>query len=334
MGGKTPEYEISLISGIEVVRNLNKNKYLILPVVISRDGKKWYKVQTKELLKLQNLLEFHEGKKDILTTINERKSFYLDDLIKKRIDVVFIAMHGPFREDGSIQGLLQTLGIKYTGPGVLASAIGMDKVVFKQIMRQHSIKVPRNVVVRSEKKFINLKREVGGYPYIVKPRDQGSSVGVSLAFNKKDLVVGLKNAIKYSSEVIIKEYIKGVELTCGVLGNDKPEALPLVEIRPKKANFFDFESKYLEKGSEEIVPAEISKSITKRIQSIALEVYKAINSSGFSRVDFLLRKDKVPFVLEINTIPGLTPMSLMPKAAKAAGYSYKKLLDKIISFAN
>ena len=150
---------------------------------------------------------------------------------------------------------------------------------------------------------------------------------------KKDLQKALNLAFKYSDIALVEEYIKGKEVTCGVIGNEKPKPLPLVEISPKKAEFFDYESKYRERGAEEIAPAKISTSLTKKIQQIAIDVYKIVGCKGFSRIDFILKNDKEPVVLEINTIPGLTPMSLFPKAAKAAGISYSQLLDKIIYYA-
>lgn len=330
MGGKTPEHEISLITGREVVRNLDKSKYKILPVVISRTGERWQSLVPGKLLSLPDPLTLRGTKKDLVSQ-KEKEIQGVGQLVQDKINVVFIAMHGPFGEDGTVQGMLELAGIPYTGPGVLASALGMDKIMFKKVLQSQKIPVPKFVVFEKGKSF---KRKVlGKPPYFIKPHNQGSSVGASIAKTKRSLRKALNLAFKYSDLALVEEYIKGIEVTCGVIGNKNPKPLPLVEIVPKKSEFFDYESKYTESGAEEIVPAKISTSLTKKVQKMALDVYKVIGCRGFSRVDFILRNGKKPIVLEINTIPGLTPMSLVPKAAKAAGISYSQLLDKIISYA-
>jgi D-alanine-D-alanine ligase len=331
MGGRTPEYEISLISGKEVVKNLPK-KYRPLPVVISRDGKLWQLVDKKTILSFDNPLgllgtgkgiKIPKGKRELID-LRERSSM---------IDVCFIAMHGPYGEDGTVQGMLELAGIPYTGPGVLASAIGMDKAIFRKVLEAEGIPVPKYVVMGKSDSLTKIQKVLGNPPYFVKPSNQGSSVGTSIIREKKDLKKALDEAFEYSTKVLVDEYMKGLELTCGVIGNEKPKALPLVEIRPLKGEYFDYDSKYTESGAEEIVPARIPKSLTKKIQKMALGVYRAIGARGFSRVDFLLKGKNSPVVLEINTIPGLTPMSLLPKAAKEAGYTYGRFLDSIIKYA-
>ncbi len=282
MGGKSPEHEISIISGREVIRNLDRRKYLSSRIVISKSGKG------------------------------------IEKIFRAKADVVFIAMHGPFGEDGTIQGMLELAGLKYTGSGVTASAIGMDKIIFRKVMRAEGIPVPKSTTK---------------FPCFVKPHNQGSSVGASIVRNEKELAKAIKLARKYSDKVLVEEYLVGKEVTCAVLGNEDPKVLPVIEIVPLKGEFFDYESKYTESGAEEIVPARISKTLTKKVQDMAVKVYKAIGCRGFGRVDFILKDNQHPVVLEINTIPGLTPMSLLPKAAKAAGISYPRLLDRIIRYA-
>lgn len=316
MGGKSPEHEVSIISGTEVVKNLDPKKYEILPVVISKDGNNWRLTDKKSLLRLNDTLGLRGTSKEIV--LAESKNISSAYSINNNIGVVFVAMHGPFGEDGTVQGMLDLTGIPYTGSGVLASALGMSKEMFKKIMTAEGIRVPKTTNV---------------FPCFIKPADQGSSVGASIARNKKELDKSLKIAHRFSDKVLIEEYIVGKELTCAVLGNEKPFALPVIEIVPLKGKFFDYESKYTESGSQEIVPARISKTLTKRVQEIAVKVYKAIGCKGFGRVDFILKDNKEPVVLEINTIPGLTPMSLLPKAAKSAGITYPKLLDTIIEYA-
>ena len=195
MGGKSPEHEVSLATGAEVIKNLNKKKYQIFPIVLSR------------------------------------KQTFSSQIIDCRPDVVFIAMHGPFGEDGTIQGMLELAGIPYTGAGVLASALGMDKPMFRKIMTAEGIPIPECVEISSKIKF----------PVVVKPSSQGSSVGVSIVRAKKDLPAALKEAFKFGPRVIIEKYLPGMEVTCGVLGNENPIALPVVEILPRK-EFFDYSS--------------------------------------------------------------------------------------------
>lgn len=297
MGGVSSEHRVSLMSGRECIKNLDKDKYLIKPLVINKNGKGFEK------------------------------------LIQIKPDITLIALHGKGGEDGSIQGFLDSLGKKYTGSGVTASAIGMDKEVFRKLMRFHKINIPEYLVLRKGEGSQNISK-LNFSSYFVKPVNGGSSVGASLAKNSKELKRSINLAFKYDNRILVDEYIKGREFTCAVIGNDNPKALPVVEIKPLKGDFFDYESKYTESGSEEIVPAKISKALTKEIQEIALEVYKIVGCRGFGRVDFMLKKGKTPVVLEINTIPGLTPMSLLPKAAKAAGISYPRLLDEIINLAD
>lgn len=297
MGGKSSEHEVSLLTGGEVVKNLNRKKYIVKPLVISKDGK-----GLEQIYKIKN------------------------------IDVVFIAMHGPYGEDGTIQGMLELLGYKYTGSGVLASAIGMDKIMFRKLMDNEGITIPKYLVVKHGENFKNIHKVLRKTPYFVKPHNQGSSVGASIVHKQKDLGKALKMAHKFSNLALVDEYINGIELTCGIMGNDKPYALPIVEIVAKN-DFFDYESKYTESGAEELVPARINKKLTTKIQNIALQVYKSVGARGFARVDFILKNKKDPYVLEINTIPGLTPMSLFPKEANAAGISYPRLLATIIEYA-
>lgn len=317
MGGRSPEHEISLISGREVVRNLDKKKYSVFPVIISKDGRKWRLTSPKIVLALPVPLKFKGTGKDMV--IPESKEIAgVSGVTDKETDVVFIAMHGPYGEDGTIQGMLELTGLKYTGSGVLASALGMDKLMFRKVMRIERVSVPRATT---------------RFPCFVKPYNQGSSVGASIARNKKELTKAMKLARRYADKILVEEYLRGKEVTCAVLGNEKPYALPVIEIVPLKGEFFDYESKYTESGAEEIVPARISKSLTKKIQNLAVKVYRAVGARGFARVDFILKDNRYPVVLEINTIPGLTPMSLLPKAAKAASITYPVLLDKIINYA-
>lgn len=304
MGGRSPEYEVSLVSGQEVVKHLDPTKYEVLPVVISKDGQRWLmKGEVDEEIKLGE--------------------------ISRRADIIFIAIHGPFGEDGTIQGFLELLGIPYTGSGVLASALGMDKPMFREMMRGLRIPMPKFIVLRQGSE--DLVRQRFSLPVVVKPSSQGSSVGVSIVHKKSDLKKAFCRAFKFGPRVMVEEFLSGMEVSCGVLGNKNPSALPVIEIAPR-GEFFDYEAKYVPGMSEEIVPARIPDKLTKKVQEIAVKVYERVGCWGFGRVDMIIR-DGVPHVLEINTIPGLTPNSLLPKEAAAAGITYGCLIEKIIQFA-
>lgn len=332
MGGRSPEHEISLISGKEVVKNLDYKKYEVLPVIVSRDSVTWRIASPNNLLNAKNPLDL-KGTKNELQVREAKNIPSLASIKSNDKPIVFIAMHGPFGEDGTIQGMLELSGLNYTGSGVLASALGMDKIMFRKVLGKEDIPLPKYIVLNKGEKLINIQKRIGEYPYFIKPSNQGSSVGNSIARNKEELQKGITDAFKFSKSILIDEYLKGKEVTCGLLGNDKLLALPIVEIIPKKGDFFDYKSKYYEGGAVEIVPARISKTLTKKIQDISKRVHIILGCRGFSRVDFIIKDNKYPKVLEINTIPGLTPMSLLPKAAKAAGISYEKLLDQIIKYA-
>lgn len=295
MGGKSPEHDVSLLSGRQVIDNLDKNKYEASSFVIPKSGK-----------------------------------FDFDLFKNLTVDIVFLAMHGPFGEDGTIQGLLEIAGLPYTGAGVLASAIGMDKPVFKKLMEQAKIPIPPYLIFKKKDDTGKILKKFK-YPFVVKPSNQGSSVGVSIVKDKDNLFSALNTVFKFTNTAVIEEYIKGIEITCGILGNEELIALPVVEIIPKN-EFFNYEAKYTEGMSDEIVPARISPPLTELVQETAKKVYRAVGCRGFGRIDMII-KDSQPYVLEINTIPGLTPASLLPKAAKAMGLSYSQLLDKIIGFS-
>ena len=295
MGGVSNEREVSLSTGKTVAQYMNLNKFIV---------------------------SLYDTKKDL------PKLFF--DISKNKIDICFIALHGKGGEDGSIQGMLELLNVPYTGPGIMASAVSMDKITSKRLFMQEKILTPKFIIVGNQK--INSKEIINkvGLPCVTKPSNSGSSVGISIIKNKKDIKRGIKKAWKEDNKVIIEEYIKGKEITVGVLGNEDIRALPIVENIPK-TKFFDFQAKYDAKFCEEISPARIPAKITKKAQELALKVYKLLDCKGFSRIDMILKKDKI-YVLENNTIPGLTPNSLLPKAAKADNISFSKLLEKIINF--
>ena len=251
------------------------------------------------------------------------------------IDVAFLALHGPYGEDGTIQGFLELLGIPYVGSGVLASAVAMDKEVAKTLMAAAGIPTPKGVVV-SRREFVEdearVLLEAGALaPSVVKPVRGGSSIGMSLAETSADLKPALEKAFAFDGRVLVEERLGGTEITVGVLGNREPIALPVVEIVTKK-KFFDYQAKYDPVLTEEICPARIGREETARAQALGLAVHRALRCRGVSRVDMIMAK-RGPVVLEVNTIPGLTVNSLLPKAARVAGIPFPELLDRLIRLA-
>jgi len=321
MGGNSSEYEISLMSGREVIKNLNPNKYNIFPVNINRDGKNWQ-------IGKSATLSYHSSTDKKVKSIN--KTINASILTDNKIDIVFIALHGPNGEDGRVQGFLELAGIPYTGSKVLSSAIAMDKVLSRQILEKTGLKVPKYLIYKKND-TLNIIWQKFKLPIIVKPPDQGSSVGITKVVNKKNLKSALRKAFKYSSMALVEEFIEGTEITSGILGNDKLVVLPLIEIVSKN-DFFDYEAKYNELKCDEICPARINKKLSKKAQDVAKKAYQALGCKGFGRVDMIIKDGNI-YILEVNTIPGLTAVSLLPKAAREAGISYSKLLDKIISYS-
>lgn len=295
MGGGGSEHEVSLSSGNEVLKNFDKEKYEIIPLVMEN--------QNLDIQKVKSVVP----------------------------DVVFIALHGGVGEDGTIQKIFENEGIKFIGCGSEASKLGMDKIQFLDLMNKNNVPTPKGVVaIKGELVDLDLVKELGN-KWVVKPSSQGSSVGVTIIDNLKDLDRALELAFRYDDRAIIEEFLDGVEVSSGVLGNQNPIALPIIEICPKNT-FFDYEAKYTKGKCEEIVPARLNNEVTKKIQEYSLKIFKLVNARGFVRFDLMVKNDE-PYILEMNTIPGLTPNSLLPKEAKAAGINYSKLLDKMIDLA-
>ncbi len=229
------------------------------------------------------------------------------------------------------------LNIPYTGAGVLSSALSMNKLKTKEIMLANNVLIPRYVSFskiewqKNQKEILKEIIKKLKLPCVVKPNDLGSSIGISIPKNKVDLAKACKFALKYSNQILVEEYIKGREIHCGILGNENPKALPLDEVFPKN-EFYDYESKYKKGMSLHQTPANLSKSLTSRTQSLAVKIYKLVLCQGMARVDFFIKEGKIYFN-EINTIPGFTETSILPKEAKILGISFARLIDQIIKFA-
>lgn len=246
-------------------------------------------------------------------------------LKKQKIDIAFIALHGKFGEDGKLQTLLESLGIKYTGAGVIPSLIGMNKHLTKALLKANNIPTPPWVTVNSLEELQNIKLSC---PVIVKPSDEGSTIGVTVVYRKKDLKTAVKTALNYSDKVVIEKFIKGREITVPVLDG---EILPMIEIIPQCSTYYDFTSKYKPGGSQHIIPPRIDNNTKIKIFEVVKKTVKIIGCEILCRVDIILdEKNCIPYVLEVNTIPGMTPTSLLPEAAKYSGISFPELVRKIV----
>ncbi|HEV2284186.1 MAG TPA: D-alanine--D-alanine ligase [bacterium] len=364
-GGPSAEREVSLASGGRVLSALDPEKYDALPVEITSEGK-W--LPRPDLLTLPAPPSVAgapavspppagggaaspkktggtasgpaEGRASAAVPALAAASHHIDEVVREGdIDVVFIALHGPYGEDGTVQGLLELLGIPYTGSGVLASALAMDKLRSRQVLQASGLPVPAWILLDAAQwpaGRAELARRVGrdlGYPCVVKPNAQGSSIGVTIAGEESALDAAVEEALGYGNVVLIEEYLRGIELTCGILEDPDtgvPQVLPVIEIVPKR-EFFTYEAKY-QGASEEICPARIPGAAAAKARDLALRAHQVLGCEGFSRVDlFLCGTDVV--VLEVNTIPGLTEGSLIPLAAHAAGIEYPELLNRMIAAA-
>lgn len=307
VGGPSSEHEVSLKSGEMILDGLNSKKYEAKKVLISKDG--IWSIEPQDL--------------------------------KKYADLVFIALHGTFGEDGTIQDILESHSIPYTGSGVHTSALAMNKFLSLRLFKDHGISTPHTFSLSKlewqTKPSIALEwiKHYGGYPVVIKPNNQGSSVGVSIANDGHEVSSALNEIFSLTRHALIQNYIRGREITCGVLDHGWPEsAHPLLptEIIPRKSNFFDYQAKYELGASDEITPPDnLPADLLNSIRRIALITHQIVNARSFSRTDMILGKQGRIFVLEINTIPGLTEDSLLPKAALATGISFQELLDRIIN---
>ncbi|TCI23146.1 D-alanine--D-alanine ligase [Exiguobacterium sp. SL-10] len=257
-----------------------------------------------------------------------------DELLTLQADVVVSALHGKYGEDGRVQSLLEMAGLPYTGSGVLASALAMDKARAKIIFAAAGIRIARDVLIETGDDIDAKIAEWGAeFPCVVKPAQEGSSNGLTIAMDEAMLRQGIDKAFACDTAVLVEQYIKGRELTVPVLGNHGAEtALPVIEIIPKN-EFYDYESKYSEGGSIHVCPAELPDALTEEVQTAAIKAHRALGCSGYSRSDFLVSETGLAYILETNTLPGMTPLSLFPDSARAVGISYGELLERFIELA-
>lgn len=329
-GGKSAEHEVSVKSAESVSNFLEKDKYNQILIGISKTGK-W------------NLLDDSFFSENNYVTQGEELSIALGDdgkIVKTldsseiRVDVFFPVLHGPFGEDGTLQGVLKSMNVAFVGGGVLGSAVGMDKDVMKRLLREAGIPVGK-FVVKTADDYIDFEKVVEelGLPIFVKPANLGSSVGINKVKNKDQFEFALKEAFEYDSKIIIEEFIKGREIECSVLGNENPTASVPGEISYGD-EFYSYETKYSCKTEVKMeIPAHIPEEISKKIQEMSIKVFQILCCEGLGRVDFFLTEKGKIFVNEINTIPGFTQFSMYPKLWEASGVNYGELLDKLIEFA-
>jgi D-alanine-D-alanine ligase len=320
-GGTSPEREVSKGTAASIftaLKALGHEVVLIDPAYGSKQPEKE---------------EDFFSEKDYAPVSNRNYVEAVNSALLDNVELVFLAMHGKYGEDGTVQALLELRGLKYTGSKVLSSAISMDKEMSKILLKHYGISTPAWMTAGIKEKIsaditVLIKEEVG-YPCVIKPNDQGSTVGLTVCNDESQVIDAIKLAHKFSDKALIEEYIPGRELTVAVFDG---KALPVLEIKPKHG-LYDYECKYTKGMTEYIVPADIPKDVWNDLQRLALHTFSALGCEGYGRVDFRLNPDNIPYVLEINTLPGMTATSLVPKMAKAAGISFEELIDRIIKLS-
>ncbi len=337
-GGMSTENEVSCISGVSVIKNLNKDKYDIFPIYIDKNGK-WFEIQN-----LEENEKLGEGLKD-KNPIDNIMGFL------KTLDVVFPVLHGLYGEDGTIQGVFELLQIPYVGCGVLASSVGMDKVYTKVIFDKAKINQTKYVYIRKyNDNYIYIDREFNEkilkieevssmtmeklkFPMFVKPSNSGSSVGISKVETKEELEKAINEASKFDKKILIEEGINGREVECAVLGNEDVISSSVGEIKAAD-EFYSYDAKYNNQESKTLIPADISEEKSEEIRKLAIKAFKAIDGKGLSRVDFFIENGtETVYINEINTLPGFTSISMYPKLFDHVGIGYTELLDKLVELA-
>jgi D-alanine-D-alanine ligase len=342
-GGRSAEHEVSIVSAASVINALDREKYEVLPIGITPEGRWLSSAKALELLKqranvddLPEHILVPDPRKQGLIELKDSSA----QSFPQRIDVAFPVLHGTYGEDGTIQGLFELADIPYVGAGVLGSAIGMDKVVQKQLLRQVKIPVTPDVWFpiqefrKETKKIVGIIERRLRYPCFVKPANLGSSIGITKAHNRRELVEAIHLAGEYDLKILVEKGIERAhEIECSVLGNDQPIASLPGEIVPSN-EFYDYDAKYVDGKSTAIIPARLPKSVIKKIQQYSVESFRILNCAGMARVDFLVtKKSNAIYLNELNTIPGFTSISMYPKLWQASGVSYPELIDRLIQLA-
>jgi D-alanine-D-alanine ligase len=343
-GGRSGEHEVSLRSARSVIGALNPEKFDIVPIGITLDGK-WVgltdpnavldALQGQKSSSLDSLALFAEPGLNKVYRVSSEETL----AVFSEFDVIFPVLHGTFGEDGTMQGLLELADVAYVGAGVLASSVAMDKGLFKSVMRDTGIPVVRDIILLSNQirsdmdSALAVVEKLGGYPVFTKPANLGSSVGVSKCTSRSDLVEGLLEAAEFDRRVVVEEGLDAREIEVSVLGNETPAASIPGEIVPCD-DFYSYKAKYIDDDSDLLIPAPIDEADIKRVQEVAVQAYTAIDCAGMARVDFLLDRGSGELYLnEINTIPGFTSISMYPKLWEASGIAYPELMERLVDLA-
>ena len=365
-GGRSGEHEVSLLSAASVLKAINQKKYDIVPIGITKEGRWLTPPDAERLLRGEAAHEEHgrhlragdpaatasaavlaKGEGVIVPPVPQSRHLVPFESAARPgdhsidVDVIFPVLHGTFGEDGTIQGLFELADIPYVGAGVIGSAAGMDKDVMKKLFAAADLPIVKHVtVLRTEwehdpKKVRKLIQSKLKYPVFVKPANLGSSVGISKAHDRDELPAAMDEAARYDRKIVIEEGVGGKkhkarELECAVLGNDRPRASAVGEIVPG-AEFYSYNAKYIDEGSQPLIPAPINKKTAKAVQDMAVQAFKAVDCCGLARVDFLMDpKNGKVYLNEINTMPGFTSISMYPKMWAASGIEYPDLIDQLI----
>ena len=331
MGGTSAEREVSLSTGRQILNALDPAKYTVYALDTASAGES---LPTEGLDHPTSPLTASDG-----TTAITALPQLPQAAPESRPDVVFIALHGPGGEDGTVQGMLEVLGFPYTGSGVLASALAMDKAMCKRVLTSAGVRMPLDVTIRRTPAHVPQTdyAALGGpdampLPWIVKPSRQGSTIGMTVVHEPDQLQAALDAAFAHDDTALVEQFVSGTEITVPVLGNDDLEVLPIVEIVPA-GGFYDYAAKYTPGATEEIVPARIPDAAAVEARHIARVCHRTLGCRGMSRTDMIVTPDGQIYTLEVNTIPGMTPTSLLPRSAQAAGLAFGQLLDRLIDLA-
>lgn len=347
-GGQSGEHEVSLMSAASVMGAINKEKYHIIPVGIAKNGDwKLFNGSVEEIesgdweQSINELTEKGEDNKkfSLLPLTDGKQGIVLQNGEVKKIDVIFPVLHGPYGEDGRIQGLFEMIDIPYVGCGVMASAVAMDKVITKKVLEAEKIAQTPYQVIYGRRfqldplKYLNDLEATFEYPVFVKPANMGSSVGISKAKNREALKIAIKEAGKYDNKIVIEAFVEGREIECAVLGNEAPRVALPAEIIPSH-EFYDYHDKYFDGTSRYVIPPDLSEELIQEIQHLAIQTYELLDCRGLSRIDFFVENEtNRVLVNEVNTMPGFTKISMYPKMWEATGLPYDKLIDELIQLA-
>lgn len=332
-GGKSGEYEVSEMSAASVLSNIDTDKYNIIKIGITKDGR-WFKTDASPEQIKRGEWDSMPKQSAFLSPDTSHHGIFVEGKLQN-VDVIFPVMHGDYCEDGCIQGLFELSGIPYVGPGVLASAAGMDKSATKLFAAASGVPQAKWYITSpaaSEEEIEKIESEFS-YPIFVKPCNAGSSLGISKAGNRAELEKAIAEAAKFDSKILCEEYIDGYEVECAVLGNEDTRASVVGQITPSN-EFYDYSAKYIDNASGLTIPANIPEETAEKIREYAVTVFKALGCRGMSRVDFFVLRGSGEIKFnEINTLPGFTSISMYPKLWEKSGIPYSELIDKLIEYA-